>query len=210
MEKDAASIWNPYSYPNVILSPHTDHGEVVLRCDVNQDLYNPGMFTGITDVLKQNGSGKYTVRFEAKSYDGKQYPVQLRIHNTLYEGYKLIQKTPMEAVTVNGDWSFYEAEFDLSDWDMSDDSVTHLRIGSDNTHGYDVLFRNIEMMKAVPALIGDVNMDGAFNITDAVLLQKWLLAVPDTELKNWKAADMNGDGKLHAVDLTLLKRLLMK
>lgn len=209
-EKASATIWNPYSYPNVILSPYNDQGEVVLRCDVNQDLYNPGMFTGITDVLKQNGSGKYTVRFEAKSYNGKQYPVQIRIHNTLYEGYKLIQKTPMEAVTVNGDWSFYEAEFDLSDWDMSDDSVTHLRIGSDNTHGYDVLFRNVEMTVAAPEITGDINMDGAFNITDVVLLQKWLLTAPDTVLPDWKAGDMNDDNRLDARDLSMMKRVLMK
>lgn len=209
-EKASATIWNPYSYPNVILSPYNDQGGVVLRCDVNQDLYNPGMFTGITDVLKQNGAGKYTVRFEAKSYDGKQYPVQIRIHNTRYEGYKLLQKTPMEAVTVNGDWSVYETEFDLSDWDMSDDSVTHLRIGSDNTHGYDVLFRNIEMIKAAPEITGDINMAGAFNITDVVLLQKWLLTAPDTVLPDWKAGDMNNDNRLDARDLSMMKRVLMK
>lgn len=29
---------------------------------------------------------------------------------------------------------------------------------------------------------GDVNADGQFNIADAVLIQKWLLAVPDTTL----------------------------
>ena len=208
-EKESAAIWNPYSYPNVILSPYNDQGEVVLRCDVNQDSNNPGMFTGITDVLKQNGAGKYTVRFEAKSYDGKQYPVQIRIHNTRYEGYQLIQKTPMEAVTVNGEWSVCEAEFDLSDWDMSNDSVTHLRIGSDNTHGYDVLFRNIEMTKSVPEVIGDINMDGACNIADAVLLQKWLLAAPDIILPNWKAGDINHDTRLNAIDLALLKRILI-
>ena len=44
--------------------------------------------------------------------------------------------------------------------------------------------------------MGDVNADGAFSIADAVLLQKWLLAVPDAELKNWKAADFNADNLL--------------
>ncbi|MBP1564927.1 MAG: dockerin [Oscillospiraceae bacterium] len=209
-EKEAVSIWNPYSYPNVILSPHTDQGEVVLRCDVNQDSNNPGMFTGITNVLKQNGAGKYTIRFEAKSYDGNQYPVQIRIHNTRYEGNKLIQKTPIEAVTVNGEWSVYEAEFDLSDWDMSNNSVTHIRIGSDNTHGYDVLFRNIEMRKVVPDIIGDVNADGAFNVADVVALQKWLLAVPDVKLADWKSADLCSNNRLDVVDLCLMKRELLK
>ena len=57
---------------------------------------------------------------------------------------------------------------------------------------------------------GDVNADGAFNITDAVLLQKWLLTVPDTELRDWKAADFNEDNQLDARDLSMMKRGLMK
>jgi len=45
------------------------------------------------------------------------------------------------------------------------------------------------------ALDGDVNADGKFNVADVVLLQKWLLAVPDTHL---------------AFDLCLMKRELLK
>ena len=56
---------------------------------------------------------------------------------------------------------------------------------------------------------GDVNADGVFNTADAVLLQKWLLAVPDTELVRSNAADLLADGRLDAADLTLMKRLLL-
>ncbi len=49
---------------------------------------------------------------------------------------------------------------------------------------------------------GDVNNDGAFNISDVVLLQKWLLAVPDMHLKNWKAADLCEDNRLDVFDET--------
>ncbi len=59
-------------------------------------------------------------------------------------------------------------------------------------------------------ITGDVNGDGAFDIADAVLLQKWLLAVPDTRLVNWKAADFSNDSMLNAVDLSLMKHALMK
>ena len=55
---------------------------------------------------------------------------------------------------------------------------------------------------------GDVNADGVFSIADAVLLHKWLLAVPDTPLANWKAADFSDDGRLNAADLSLMKRKL--
>ena len=57
--------------------------------------------------------------------------------------------------------------------------------------------------------MGDVNADGAFNIADAVLLQKWLLAVPNTDLPNWTAADLCKDGKLNVSDLCLMKRKLI-
>ena len=58
-------------------------------------------------------------------------------------------------------------------------------------------------------MMGDVNDDGAFNVSDVVLLQKWLLAVPDTHLANWKAADFCEDNKLDVFDLTLMKRSLI-
>ena len=58
-------------------------------------------------------------------------------------------------------------------------------------------------------LVGDVNLDGTFNIFDAVLLRKWLLAVPDTHLANWKAADMCEDNKLDVFDLCMMKSKLI-
>ncbi|MBR3043504.1 MAG: dockerin type I repeat-containing protein [Oscillospiraceae bacterium] len=58
--------------------------------------------------------------------------------------------------------------------------------------------------------MGDVNADGVFNIADAVLLQKWLLAVPDTVLPDWRAGDMNDDNRLGADDLSVMKRVLMR
>lgn len=57
---------------------------------------------------------------------------------------------------------------------------------------------------------GDLNLDGACNTADAVLLQKWLLTVPDTELNNWKNADWNADGILNAVDLNRMKQKLLR
>ncbi len=56
---------------------------------------------------------------------------------------------------------------------------------------------------------GDVNGDGVFNISDAVLLQKWLLAMPDTHLKNWEAANFCEDEKLDVFDLCLMKQNLL-
>ena len=66
-------------------------------------------------------------------------------------------------------------------------------------------------IKLVSELIpGDVNADGSFNIADIVLLQKWLLALPDTHLAYWKAADLCEDGRINAVDLCLARQMMLE
>ena len=57
---------------------------------------------------------------------------------------------------------------------------------------------------------GDVNADGALSVIDVILLQKWLLAVPDAELTDWKAADLCEDNIINVFDLHLLKRMLLE
>ena len=56
---------------------------------------------------------------------------------------------------------------------------------------------------------GDVNQDGKMDVADVVLLQKWLLAVPNTHLADWQAADLCEDGRLDVFDLCMMKRLLL-
>ena len=56
---------------------------------------------------------------------------------------------------------------------------------------------------------GDVNGDGVLDISDVVLLQKWLLAVPNTHLSQWQAADLCEDERLDVFDLCLMKRELL-
>ncbi|HRR75492.1 MAG TPA: dockerin type I repeat-containing protein [Ruminococcus sp.] len=60
-----------------------------------------------------------------------------------------------------------------------------------------------------PFIMGDVNDDGVFSVSDVVLLQKWLLAVPDTHLENWRAANFCDDDRLDVFDLTLMKRAMI-
>lgn len=59
-------------------------------------------------------------------------------------------------------------------------------------------------------IMGDVNDDGEFNIADLVLFQKWLLAVPDVELANWKAVDLCEDERLDIFDLCLMRKALIE
>lgn len=55
---------------------------------------------------------------------------------------------------------------------------------------------------------GDVNKDGEFNVADVVILQKWILAAPDTTLADWKAADLCEDNRLDVFDLCMMKQIL--
>lgn len=70
------------------------------------------------------------------------------------------------------------------------------------------------MLSAMPvnagfSVKGDVNSDGTFDVADVVLLQKWLLSVPDTHLENRRAADFYKDDRLDVFDLTMMKRELI-
>ena len=53
-------------------------------------------------------------------------------------------------------------------------------------------------------------MDGQFNVSDVVLLQKWLLADSDTTFVDWKAADFCEDGILDVFDLSHMKKTLVE
>ena len=68
----------------------------------------------------------------------------------------------------------------------------------------EVVFR----LKFTPT--GDLNGDGEFNVTDAVLLQKWLLGGNDTKLTGWKNADLNNDNVLDMFDFCLIKQKLLQ
>ena len=68
----------------------------------------------------------------------------------------------------------------------------------------------MEQSDVTAAIRGDVNADGKFDVADVVLLQKWLLAVPDTHLADWKAGDLCEDDRLDVFDLCLMKRELLK
>jgi hypothetical protein len=61
----------------------------------------------------------------------------------------------------------------------------------------------------VKQIQGDVNEDGVFSVADVILFQKWLLAVPDANLANWKAADLCEDNRLDVFDLCLMKKMLL-
>lgn len=59
------------------------------------------------------------------------------------------------------------------------------------------------------SVAGDVDADGKLSVSDLVLLQKWILGVPDTNLANWENADLCKDGVLDVFDLCLMRKMLI-
>ncbi|MCQ2417701.1 MAG: dockerin type I repeat-containing protein [Oscillospiraceae bacterium] len=56
---------------------------------------------------------------------------------------------------------------------------------------------------------GDINLDNKISVADAILLQKWLLNVPGSNLPNRHSADINTDDRIDVTDLCLLKRIIL-
>ena len=87
-------------------------------------------------------------------------------------------------------------------------SGASLSLGSNEQSAYCINYTVI--VQKAKGFRCDLNADGDYNVADAVLLQKWLLATPDTDLPVWQAGDMNADSRLNAADLTLMKRALLE
>ncbi|MBR5165209.1 MAG: hypothetical protein IKW87_06600 [Ruminococcus sp.] len=67
-----------------------------------------------------------------------------------------------------------------------------------------------DTLRGGTSITGDVNADGSFNVSDLVLLQKWLLAAPDSELADWQAGDLCKDGRLDVFDLCMMRKKLIE
>ncbi len=64
-------------------------------------------------------------------------------------------------------------------------------------------------VSAAGTLPGDVNGDGEITIVDAVIYQGWLLGHDNVTILAPENADIDGDGKVNAKELTLVKRMLL-
>lgn len=63
---------------------------------------------------------------------------------------------------------------------------------------------------AAAGAAGDINLDGNLSISDAVLMQRYLLNTRQFTQDEWLAADMNEDKTVNAFDLSLLKQALLE
>ena len=70
----------------------------------------------------------------------------------------------------------------------------------------DGYFEKVDPSKS---LRGDVNLDGKVTVADAVMLQKYILAVQSFQIENFINADVYADGEVNVFDLAILKRMLL-
>lgn len=67
-----------------------------------------------------------------------------------------------------------------------------------------------EVLTEAAALRGDVNLDGAVDVADVVLLQKYLLALEPLSAPQIAAAELHEDGRTDVFDLAVLRRGLVE
>ena len=60
---------------------------------------------------------------------------------------------------------------------------------------------------------GDVNLDGAVNVSDLVMLQKYIIRAADLagndREQSWKNSDLNGDEDVDSLDVSALRKKLI-
>ena len=75
--------------------------------------------------------------------------------------------------------------------------------------GDEMMYLQSDFTALTEEIEGDLNADGSFNTADLILMNKWLLSVPGTELANWKAGDFVKDAQLDVYDLVLMRKALI-
>ena len=115
----------------------------------------------------------------------------------------------------NGSYQFSGTDYyagdeakNLSHYEAGDKISVKLTYNKDTSSIINIEYLNL--VEDVRKVKGDINVDGVFNVTYLVVMQKWLLAVPDTTLADWKAGDLYEDDSLDVFDLGLMKRMLIE
>ncbi len=86
--------------------------------------------------------------------------------------------------------------------------ITELHYDRDNCNMYDAQLN--EMLLSVIKTdnkMGDINLDGAVNIADVTILQKYLVGLSELTSKQANLADLNQDQNINIFDLIVIKRM---
>lgn len=148
-------------------------------------------FAGCTKLKSADIQGAETIYYDAFGRCASLNELKLAGTLKSVNDYAFSECTPGATITYYG----------------SEDDWKKVTILDDNQ-----VFNNAKMIYAgaKESVKGDINADGAFNVADAVTLQKWLLNDSSANVKDWKAGDLCADGKLNVFDLTAMREALSK
>ena len=110
-----------------------------------------------------------------------------------------MQYIPLEGENITARYIKYAVPTGAPKEPSNPDSVCCCNIAEIEVYGTET---------AAGPLRGDVNSDGSVTVADAVMLTKYLST--EGTVKSWEAGDLNGDKKLNAKDLSLLKQILLR
>lgn len=165
------------------------------------------------------------------SLNNKNGSINALIMNHIDEEAVAVDKSRLNVNTINSS-SSTNADFQLAtpDWFPNvsiaarlslfdpavEDGAALFTVKDENSwicYAIDVVDENIvpSTLRVVDqAVKGDLNGDGELTIADIVILQNWLMNASETELINWKSADLCKDDILDIYDLCLMKQEFLK
>lgn len=172
--------------------------------------FQPGMM--VTGVIAPGGELTQGKPFPLKGVISSIYPIS-RVYGGVYE----INDLPTEQYCV--------VEPDSYTYDISgyfDDHIAfgklpegryYYKVSADDQEGNMFeLIRSDFTVAGVPldVIKGDINGDGRMGISDAVILERYLLAGRSLTSEQTMASDIDGDSIIDGFDLILLKRMLIR
>lgn len=174
---------------------------------------------GNTAWIAPSGSGNTVFQFSNEQLTS--YPLPDSVSENVFEQIPILVdgKCYLAMNTQNPDeltvYSLNGSNWEMTGDVLSMDIVNSLSLAynaqalycSYSTINGTAVIKRLKLDKS-DSIMGDVNADGKFNIADVVIMQKWLLAVPDTKLADWKAGDLCADGRLDVFDFCLMKQEL--
>ena len=150
-----------------------------------------------TGIMLQEGQ-KYRLSFDYTAPSTASINYRIQANHDSYTPYL------NGSASANGTTQIFEKEFTADTTDFNCAIVLEFKGSGTVT----VEHLSLVALESEPVR-GDGNGDGIWNLSDVVILQKWILAVPGAELKQWENVDFDSNGKIDVLDLCLMRRELM-
>lgn len=191
-----------YEWADSTLVKETEDSKLYLSYD-NENLYLCAVLPGTAESPVYNLSMKGTD-------DEKQYWIYYQSNGFIYFNHD--DYSGVECKYHGG-----TVEFKIPNAVMNlhpEKTLEYLRIDiQDSSHEWvvtgDIRIENYFLAGVPEPVQGDINGDGAYNLADLVALQKWLIC-DEVTLADWQAGDLNGNGRLDAFDLCLMRQMQLK